>query len=324
MHTQLRRGGVIAGALLASVISSSPALAAIVGGGGSPRIDCLAVFDIPANFPPGQPRNIRCTDGDPACDLDATVDGQCQFPVAMCANSSFDAQHCSPATLQSITIDHAEDTNDPKFDTDFQALQSAVDSQIEPPTSTQDACTTPITIRVRVDGPFPGQRCRNRTKVVKVTTVTTAVQGQVKTDTDILRLRCDPQTVCDPVDLFDGTLDRIERQIFTERCALGGCHNSNASAGGLLLEPGVSYAQTVDQDPDNGVAFGFGWKRIDAANQSLDTSFLFRKIKGDLPPGTGERMPRGRPKLSSYLIDVIRLWIEDGAPATGWSPGTDD
>jgi hypothetical protein len=48
------------------------------------------------------------------------------------------------------------------------------------------------------------------------------------------------------------------------------------------------------------------------------------KITGDLPsPAYGLRMPRNRPKLDQYLIDLIRLWIEAGAPASGWVPGTD-
>jgi hypothetical protein len=33
-------------------------------------------------------------------------------------------------------------------------------------------------------------------------------------------------------------------------------------------------------------------------------------------------MPFGQPALDDHLVDVIRLWIEAGAPDTGWVPGT--
>ena len=52
---------------------------------------------------------------------------------------------------------------------------------------------------------------------------------------------------------------------------------------------------------------------------------MYHKVTGDFPDKTafGERMPRGRPKLDQFLIDILKLWIEDGAPPTGWVPGTD-
>jgi hypothetical protein len=34
-------------------------------------------------------------------------------------------------------------------------------------------------------------------------------------------------------------------------------------------------------------------------------------------------MPFGGAKLGKYLIDLLELWIEAGAPETGWVPGTD-
>jgi hypothetical protein len=33
-------------------------------------------------------------------------------------------------------------------------------------------------------------------------------------------------------------------------------------------------------------------------------------------------MPLIGAKVDDHLIEIIRLWIEDGAPATGWVPGT--
>ena len=36
-----------------------------------------------------------------------------------------------------------------------------------------------------------------------------------------------------------------------------------------------------------------------------------------------QQMPLGEPKLNALLIEIIRLWIEAGAPEIGWVPGTD-
>jgi hypothetical protein len=126
--------------------------ATVVGGGGSPSTDCLLVFDIDANYPPDRPKQIRCADGDP-CDLDGTVNGSCQFAVAVCANSTADAR-CTLDGVQSIKVDHAEDNGDPRFDPEFQALQSRIDNTIDPPSPDPDRCTAATNIHVRC-------RCRS-------------------------------------------------------------------------------------------------------------------------------------------------------------------
>src|SRR5258706_14787850 len=74
--------------LLATVISlatlSAPARAALLPGGGSPRSDCYLEFQV--NGHELTARNVECTDGDPACDLDGACDGTCRFGVAVCLN----------------------------------------------------------------------------------------------------------------------------------------------------------------------------------------------------------------------------------------------
>jgi uncharacterized membrane protein YphA (DoxX/SURF4 family) len=49
----------------------------------------------------------------------------------------------------------------------------------------------------------------------------------------------------------------------------------------------------------------------------------YHKLTGDLQSGMGQRMPLIGASLDPALIDIIRLWIEAGAPQTGWVPGTD-
>jgi hypothetical protein len=50
---------------------------------------------------------------------------------------------------------------------------------------------------------------------------------------------------------------------------------------------------------------------------------MYHKITGDLGAGLGARMPFGKPQLPANLIEIMRLWIEAGAPQIGWVPGTD-
>mgnify|MGYP000529541782 CR=1 FL=1 len=44
-----------------------------------------------------------------------------------------------------------------------------------------------------------------------------------------------------------------------------------------------------------------------------DASYLYLKLVGD-PSISGSRMPRGAPSLSQELLDLVRDWIERGAP----------
>ena len=54
-----------------------------------------------------------------------------------------------------------------------------------------------------------------------------------------------------------------------------------------------------------------------ACLQSIQTSFVMRKLTGDLDNGMGELMPNGGHPLSAGMIEFIRQWIAYGAPQTG-------
>jgi hypothetical protein len=159
-------------ALLAGLtMLAPPASGVIVGGGGSHATDCLLVFDADVNWPPGPdrtPKEIRCVDGD-ACDMDGTLNGTCEFAISACANSTFDPR-CTLNGVQTIVVDHAEDNGDPRFDTEFQAFQSRIDNNIDPPSTTSDACTTATTMHVRVNGPLSNNACRKGTKTIRIAT----------------------------------------------------------------------------------------------------------------------------------------------------------
>jgi hypothetical protein len=296
----------------------------IVGGGGKPASDCLAVFYGIINDSMRKPKNIRCTDGDPRCDADGVVNGTCEFPVAVCANSSFSPK-CTLNGVQNMNVDHSADNGDPKFDTDFQALQSRLTNEIAPPTTSSDLCTSATNFHVRIVGPLAG-RCKKGKKKLKMRTVSSVIAGHLYTDTDRLRMICDPApNACDPQALYSGTFDRIQSQIFNQSCAVSGCHDSQSRTGNLLLEVGASLTNLINVMPNNAPAAAAGWKRvtvIDADTGDPTTSLLVAKLKGP-PSGFGARMPFDRPKLDQTLINAVELWVAAGAPDTGWVPGTD-
>lgn len=312
--------------LLAATGLIPPTAGAVtVGGGGSSRVDCLAVFEANANVPARRPKSIRCTDGDPTCDGDGVVNGACEFPIAICANS--DAQPtCSLRGVEAITIGHAADDGDPEFDPAFQAMQARVHNEIAPPTSAVAQCTSATSVHVPIRGPFGRGVCKPTKKVLSMVTLSTLIGGKVYRDADVLKMRCDPApTGCSAQVLFAGTFDRIQRQIFNQSCAVSGCHDSQSKTGDLLLETGASYTNLVDATPTNVNANAAGWKRVhvlDTTHGDPATSLLLQKLLGP-PVGFGARMPFNRPKLDQSLIDVVQLWIAAGAPQTGWVAGTD-
>jgi len=306
--------------------------AIVVGGGGSSRVDCLAAFDAAVNTPATKPRSIRCADGEP-CDLDGTVNGLCNFQVSVCVNSSFNPTACSLNGVRLVTVEHAVDDGTPKFDPEFQALQTRIDSDIAPyPNNAGDACTTATNFFVPIKGPLKGDKCKRGKKQIRVVTESTpaAGMGTILVDKDKIDLVCDPPVGgCDPGVLFAGTYDRVQRQVFNQSCAVSGCHDSNSfsSAGNLLLEASAFPGNLINRTPTNADADALGWKRItqvDANTGDPATSYILYKLNGDFPgPGFGDRMPKDRPKLDATLINVITLWIQAGAPETGWVAGTD-
>ncbi len=317
----LGRSAVLAGALLIAV----PAVAVIVGGGGSKRADCLVVFDAPANYPTDAPKQVRCVDGDMSCDSDMTVNGECSVEIKVCVNSTASSE-CTLNGVAQINVDHAADNGDPKFDPDFLAVRSRIEDFIFPVT-TADACTAPVTVTVPIKGPL-GHTCGPRKKKLKLRSVATGASGALP-DTDTLKITCAPaeNIGCQPDMLFGSTFDRIQRQIFDQSCALSGCHDSQSQSGGLLLETGAAHGNLVDHVSMRAGAQAAGWPRVNTMastpGENLETSFLWHKLEGDFPAGDfGVRMPRDRPKLNGTLREIIRLWIEAGAPENGWVAGT--
>ncbi len=103
------------------------------------------------------------------------------------------------------------------------------------------------------------------------------------------------------------TFSAVQSQIFTPSCAFSGCHGGGAPAEGLNLSSGTAYANIVNvRSSQRG-----NLDRIEPGNP--DASYLYLKVTGDSSI-SGLRMPRSGQPLSQELIDLLRDWIERGAP----------
>lgn len=103
------------------------------------------------------------------------------------------------------------------------------------------------------------------------------------------------------------TFTDVQNRIFSASCAFSGCHAGSAPAQGMNLSQGMAYGEIVGvpsaQQPS--------LDRIEPGD--ADASYLYLKVTG-APTITGSRMPRGGPPLDQELVDLLRDWIERGAP----------
>src|SRR5262249_28960607 len=113
----------------------------------------------------------------------------------------------------------------------------------------------------------------------------------------------------------------IQATIFERhQCTQAACHGSTPGQGNLDLRADVSYANLVGvqstNEPDKQrVAIGLP-----------RGSELFRKLakaKQNLTDVPNAAMPSGLPSISDDELEVVRLWIHNGAPKTGVVPGTE-
>ena len=116
-----------------------------------------------------------------------------------------------------------------------------------------------------------------------------------------------------PTPNLEPTFSSIQQQIFSSgdssgRPACTNCHNAIGSRfNGLDLSPAVSYNNLVNvasrERPDV--------TRVLPNNP--DASYLIHKLEGQSTIA-GVRMPLGGPFLETGQIQIIRRWIEMGAP----------
>lgn len=103
-------------------------------------------------------------------------------------------------------------------------------------------------------------------------------------------------------DTEGATLENVQQTVFNASCAVSGCHIGGSAPRGLDLSEGAARDNLVDVASDELPSF----KRVDPGNP--DDSYLVMKIEGDSRI-EGQRMPLGRPALSSDQINLVRDWI---------------
>ena len=106
------------------------------------------------------------------------------------------------------------------------------------------------------------------------------------------------------------SLASIQNNIFTPTCSVAGCHSGppgpNLPAGMDLSSADSSFSSLI-----NIVSFQVP-TTLRVAVGDADNSYLIHKLEGT--SGVMSRMPLGGPFLDQVTIDVIRLWIDSGAP----------
>lgn len=103
------------------------------------------------------------------------------------------------------------------------------------------------------------------------------------------------------------TFTEVQDRIFMPSCALSGCHGNGSASAGMNLDPGNAYGNIVDVPSSERPELD----RVEPGDP--DASYMYLKVTGD-PSISGGRMPLGRDPLSQELVDLLRGWIEVGAP----------
>jgi outer membrane protein assembly factor BamB len=160
-----------------------------IPGGGPAAVDCAAEFasqGIRLNYPhfdPHRPRaakEVRCFDGDPACDLDGVANNQCVFDLDVCLRNPDPAlPTCTPSDVTAVTV------RGPANDPDLASLQADLTALLP---ATTNVCTSGRTVAVPLRGPDGLGRFSRAKKRIFVAATTA---GGV--DHDTLRLTCIPR-----------------------------------------------------------------------------------------------------------------------------------
>jgi hypothetical protein len=108
------------------------------------------------------------------------------------------------------------------------------------------------------------------------------------------------------------TLAEVQRRVFTPSCAFLFCHGGGSMSGNLSLTEGASHDQLVNVQPDNPRARQEGFVRVQPNN--VDNSFLILKLEGPPSFDYGTQMPQGALPLPEADIQLVRDWINAGAP----------
>jgi hypothetical protein len=98
-------------------------------------------------------------------------------------------------------------------------------------------------------------------------------------------------------------LSDIQAKVFTQTCAISGCHGPTNNQANLLLTEGNSHSSLVNVQS---VLFP-QFKRV--VPDSSSKSLIIKILRGEVSP----RMPLDRDPLPAAVIDSIAKWIDNGA-----------
>lgn len=108
-----------------------------------------------------------------------------------------------------------------------------------------------------------------------------------------------------PPPTFNANFSEIQSNVFTPNCATSGCHTGAGAPQGLRLDDANSYGMLV------GVASSEAPAVMRVAAGDPDNSYLIQKLEGTA--SVGAQMPLNSPALAQSVIDIVRLWITNGA-----------
>jgi len=117
---------------------------------------------------------------------------------------------------------------------------------------------------------------------------------------------CEHAAVLDPIEPDEPTLTAVQARIFSQGCALSGCHAGSAAPMGLDLREGFAFSHTVNVPSLQVPAL----MRVAPGNP--DASYLVMKVEGS-EGIVGSRMPLGMSPLPQRDLDLLRAWILAGA-----------
>ncbi len=245
------------------------------GGGGPAATDCFLSYGNASG------KVITCTEGDPSCDTDGTIDGVCTFGLTACTDTAVGS--CPATPLDGAPTATATGTG-------AEAFVSAV-GQLS--TSTP-SCTAPGLVKL------PITLSQTKLKPAKVTLRLSATAGGKK-DKDTLKLVCSPAR--------PGLAANVQ-PIFTANCTYPVCHSNTFHAQDLSLEAGeaaTGLAKKAELFPS--------LKRVQphSIKKSYVTKALFGNGAIQMPQGCPDVVDPVTRCLDDVEIYTILAWIQNGA-----------
>lgn len=119
---------------------------------------------------------------------------------------------------------------------------------------------------------------------------------------------------CGDPDPEPATWDRVSQILDEKGCAAEGtCHSAARADAGLVLEPEHAYEELVGVGCSNPGADDTGLLRV--VPTDVENSFLWTKVNlASYSPLYGDPMPPLGEMLSDDERDILKRWIEAGAP----------